>query len=364
MNENTNLTHIIPTLNHGTLQYGTPNLAEKHNLETLQTEINNKNIDKTTPTPDGLTNYKYSKLAGALRNWNNTTCRTRGLVTDQNNTIIARGYNKFFNLGEIENFGIPVDLDAPGLIMDKLDGSLGLAFKHNDTWRISTAGSLTSDQAIHATQVMNERYSNTEFTPGKTMLVEIIYPDNKIVTDYGTTDDLYLIGGADTNGYWVNPNEFAYDGPRVDMKRGTIRDALNTPDPEDGTEGFVIRLDSGLMVKIKHPKYLQLHRAKFMFSERKVWEALKTGSFTEMLAVLPDEFHDEANEMRQNLEAKYNTLINEVDTLITQIPEGTRKERAVWVNTNLTRHPLKNFVMAKGIGGTDITEKAWDRIRP
>lgn len=210
---------------------------------------------------------------------------------------------------------------------------------------------------------MNERYANTEFTPGKTMLVEIIYPDNKIVTNYGNTDDLYLLGGADTNGYWIHPDEFTYSGPRVEMKRGTIRDALNTPDPEDGTEGFVIRLDSGLMVKIKYPKYLQLHRAKFMFSEKKVWEALKTNSFTEMLAVLPDEFHDEANMMKENLETQFNNTTQEVDELIALIPEGERKDRAIWVNTKLN-HPLKSLVMAKGIGGSDIDEKVWDRIKP
>ena len=363
MNENINLATLIPTLNHGTIEYGTPNLAEKLNLENLQHEINNKNIDKNTSSKDGLTNYKYSKLAGALRNWNNTTCRTRGLVTDETNTIIARGYNKFFNLSEVQNFGVEINLDEPGLIMDKLDGSLGLVYKHNNTWRVSTAGSLTSDQAIHATNVMNERYANTEFTPGKTMLVEIIYPDNKIVTNYGTTDDLYLLGGADTNGYWIHPDEFTYAGPRVEMKRGTIRDTLNTPDPEDGTEGFVIRLDSGLMVKIKYPKYLQLHRAKFMFSEKKVWEALKTNSFTEMLAVLPDEFHDEAKTMKQDLENKFNTLVKEVDELISQIPNGERKDRAIWVNTKLN-HPLKHLVMAKGVGGSDIDEKVWERIKP
>lgn len=47
MNENINLATLIPTLNHGTIEYGTPNLAEKLNLENLQHEINNKTLTKT-----------------------------------------------------------------------------------------------------------------------------------------------------------------------------------------------------------------------------------------------------------------------------------------------------------------------------
>mgnify|MGYP007055644476 FL=1 len=100
-----------------------------------------------------------------------------------------------------------------------------------------------------------------------------------------------------------------------------------------------------------------------MFSEKKVWESLKTNSFTEMIAVLPDEFHDEAKMMKQDLESKFNTLMQEIDELVAQIPDGERKDRAIWVNTKLN-HPLRHLVMAKGIGGADIDEKVWSHIKP
>lgn len=361
-NYSDNIVDLVTTINSGDIEFGNPLLAEKFDLEEFYNEVNEGNISRTAPV-DGLVNYKYSPVAAALRKWNDNTVRARGLVVDEDDRIVARGFNKFFNLSEVQSFGVDVDLNENGLIMDKLDGSLGLAYKVGDAWRVSTAGSLTSDQARHATRIMNERYADTPYTPGKTMLVEIIYPENRIVTDYGDVDDLYLIGGADANGYWISPEDFEFAGPKVEHYRGTIGDVLNTADPEDGTEGFVIRLDSGLMVKVKHPKYLQLHRAKFLFSEKKVWEALKDGSFTEMLAILPDEFHDEAKSMKKKLEKQYDSVVSEVDDFVARVPDGERRDRAIWINENVDNAATRSLVMMKAVAGNDITPKVWDRIK-
>ena len=362
-NHSDNIIDLVTTINSGNIEFGNPLLKEKFNLEDFYNEVEQGNISRTNPV-DGLVNYKYSPVAAALRKWNDNTVRARGLVVNEDDRIVARGFNKFFNLGEIESFGVNVDPNEKGLVMDKLDGSLGLAYKVDDAWRVSTAGSLVSDQAIHATRIMNERYADTPYTPGKTMLVEIIYPENRIVTDYGDIDDLYLIGGADMNGYWISPEDFEFSGPKVEHYRGTIRDVLNTADPEDGTEGFVIRLDSGLMVKVKHPKYLQLHRAKFLFSEKKVWEALKDGTFTEMLAILPDEFHDEAKSMKKKLEKQYESVVSEIDDFVSKVPDGERRDRAIWINENVNNASTRSLVMMKAVAGNDITPKVWDRIKP
>lgn len=362
-NYSDNIVDLVTTINKGDIEFGTPLLGEKFNLDDFYNEVNEGNINRTSPV-DGLVNYKYSPMTAALRKWNDNTVRARGLVVDDNERIVARGFNKFFNLSEVESFGVDVDINEQGVIMDKLDGSLGLAYKVGDSWRVSTAGSLVSDQALHATRIMNDRYADTPYTPGKTMLVEIIYPENRIVTNYGDADDLFLIGGADTNGYWISPDDFDFAGPKVEHYRGTINDVLNTADPEDGTEGFVIRLDSGLMVKVKHPKYLQLHRAKSLFSEKRVWESLKDGSFSEMLAILPDEFHDEAKSIKKNLESQFNAVVDEIDDLVSQVPEGERRDRAIWVNENVKNANTRSLVMMKAVAGNDITTKVWDRIKP
>ena len=363
MSDSKSIADLVVSVNSGDIEFGTPKISDKIDMDLLEDNIAQGNIIKTAPV-DGLVNYKYSPSAAARRVWNDATMRTRGLVVDdQTGTIVARGFNKFFNLGELQNFGVDVDLDSHGLIMDKMDGSLGLAYKMGDYWRVSTAGSLRSDQAIHATKVMNDRYGDTDYTPGKTMLVEIIYPDNRIVTDYGNKDDLVLLGGADTNGHWVSPDDFSYSGPRVERRRGSIRDVLNTADPEDGSEGFVIRLDSGLMVKVKYPKYLELHRAKFNFSAKKVWEALKDGSFTEMLAMLPDELHDEAKRIRDTLVANRNDILDSVDRFGSMIPDGNRADRAKWVTKNVPSADVRSMVMQKYVAGKDIGDMAWDNAK-
>lgn len=355
----------VPFINSGKIEFGVAKLSDKFDIEELERQINIKNVAKSS-SQDGLYNLKYSSVAAALQQWNDVTLRTRGLVVNENNEIIARGFNKFFNLSEVQNMGIDVDLDEPGVVMDKLDGSLGLVYKHNGKWKVSTAGGLGSEQAIHATKIMNERYSKTEKIEGKTMLVEIIYPENRIVTDYGDKDDLFLLGGADNNGYWLSQEEFKYDGPRVDMKRGTIREALETKDPEDGTEGFIVRLDSGLMVKIKYPKYLQLHKAKFNFSRKNIWQSMVDNNFTETLALLPDEFQDEAKNIKKDIEKQQKDILNKVDDTISKIPSNIieRKDKAIWLNKNIKDNYIRSLAMTKELSGRPIEETILKNLKP
>lgn len=358
------LRNAVPGLNSGEIEFGIAKLSDKFDIDELEKNIQMGNVLKSS-TQDGLYNLKYSDYTAALRQWNDVTLRTRGLVVNEDNEIVARGFNKFFNLSEVQHMGIDVDLDEPGVIMDKLDGSLGLVYRHNGKWKVSTAGGLSSEQAIHATNVMNERYSDTEHVDGKTMLVEIIYPENKIVTNYGDKDDLFLLGGADNNGYWISKDEFNYTGPQVDMKRGTIREALNTRDPEDGTEGFIVRLDSGLMVKIKYPKYLELHKAKYSFSKKKIWESMIDGNFSETLASLPDEFHDDAKAMKKDIENKQKKILNSVDEEISRIPDSIidRKSKAIWIQKNVKDKYIRSLVMAKELSGNPIEHSVLKRLK-
>ena len=178
-----NVGEIIESLNANTIMLGEANLCDLMDIGFL-----NSNIEEGLVTASScgeLTNYKYSKITPPYQLWNEVTLRTRGLVVDENYTIVARGFNKFFNLSELPAYGIDVDVNEPGIIMDKLDGSLGLVYRYGGEWRVSTAGGFASEQAIHATKLFNERYADTPCVPGLTLLVEIIYPENRIVSNYG-----------------------------------------------------------------------------------------------------------------------------------------------------------------------------------
>lgn len=343
----------ITTINVGELEFGKANLADKFDLDLLNEEIANNNIDRRDSGEFSL--FKYSDLAMMKWSWTPTNMRTRGLIIDSNNDIIARGFNKFFNYDQLVDMGVSVDVNENGVIMDKLDGSLGIAFKHNGKWIVSTAGSLRSEQAIFATKLMNEKYADTPYIEGKSILVEIIYPENRVVTDYKGLSDLVLLGATDNNGFWISPDDVEWAGLRTDKKRGSIKDALQAKDPEDGTEGFVIRTDSGLMVKVKFPHYLELHRSWLQVSMNKVYHSMIFGEYEILLLGTPDEFVDDMVAYHDKIMAAHDEIVADVDEFGATIPtELDRKQQALWVKEqNVPKH-IKGLAMSKYVAGLDI----------
>lgn len=115
---------------------------------------------------------------------------------DGSGNVVARPFQKFFNYEELQPSDIPTDL--PFEIFEKMDGSLGILYWIGDEPFIATRGSFSSDQAIHASSLVNKRFrelgiSKRDLIPNATYLFEIIYPENRIVVDYGSDDTLFLL---------------------------------------------------------------------------------------------------------------------------------------------------------------------------
>lgn len=250
----------------------------------LQAGIDAKLITVRT-ADDGQRIYNYSDAAmwtpGA---WDNPAVRAcRGLITDPDGQVVARPWAKFFNHGQPEAGDL--DLHAPVEVTDKLDGSLGIIHRAQDgRLRVATRGSFASEQAIHATKVLRERYADTlgwlGWDESMTVLVEIVYPGNRIVCDYGGTDDLILLGSVhNATGSYHGPAETAgligWDGPVTQtFAYATLAEALAAPE-RPGMEGFCVRyLDRPHIVKIKQAEYITLHRLITGLSERVLWTHL------------------------------------------------------------------------------------------
>lgn len=255
---------------------------------------------------DGQRIYNYSDAAmytpGA---WDNPAVRQcRGLIVDSDGHVAARPWAKFFNHGQKEAGDL--DLSAPVEVTDKMDGSLGIL--HKDAAgrpRVATRGSFASDQAIHATQVLHDRYPALDWSEVSiTPLVEIIYPGNRIVCDYGDLDDLVLLGGVDPeDGDYYSPQQvrdwIGWTGPVANVfPFATLAEALAAP-PRPGAEGLCVRyLDRPHIVKIKQDDYVRLHRIVTGLSERSVWQHMLDGDpLEELLGPLPDELHDWTREV-------------------------------------------------------------------
>lgn len=280
---------------------------------------------------DGHRIYNYSDSAiytpGA---WDSPAVRQcRGLIVDEQDLIIARPWGKFFNHGQVE--AGELDMAALVEVTDKMDGSLGIV--HRDaggSLRVATRGSFISDQAVHATRVLNERYGHIQPPASLTILVEIIYPGNRIVCNYGEQDDLVLLGGVDIgSGDYFGPGEtgeaVGWTGPITTVFSFPTLAAALEAKPRAGAEGMCIRyVDESRIVKVKQEDYVRLHRLVTGMSERVIWQSLLDGqSLTDLLSGVPDELHgwikgtwtemlDRAQSIQRNAQNQHRTIVAEL----------------------------------------------------
>ena len=152
------------------------------------------------PCFEGLKIWKYSRKTVMEKHWNEVTMMARGLITFQPNDnplemmLVAKPFTKFFNMDEQE---LPQHIanrlkNEPVTASVKYDGSLGIIFEFCGEWHVATMGSFVSDQAKWAKQYLDEKLE-PDFLPEYTYLVEIIYPENRIVVPY-EWDGLVLLG--------------------------------------------------------------------------------------------------------------------------------------------------------------------------
>ena len=222
----------------------------------------------------------YTPRATYDRAWNEATLTCRGLILDEADRVVARPFPKFF--GPAEPDAPPVPEGRPMVVTEKLDGSLGIAYHHPEGGiRLATRGSLTSDQALVATDIWHEKYPGVQFGQGVTPLFEIVYPGNRIVTDYGDMRDLVLLAVIDVRtGADLPLDIIDWPGPRAPRYDfGSFAELVNqvSSSPEAAREGYVVRFDTGpdrphVRLKLKYPAYVVTHRMLTGLTAARVWE--------------------------------------------------------------------------------------------
>lgn len=268
-------------------------LADLFDLSLFDAMVDGGYVRVQTHPDLPLSIANYSEKTQYENCWNPVTLACRGLIYNADGRIVARPYRKFFNYGDDTNTG-PLDLVAPAVVTDKLDGSLGIAYPAPDGPAIATRGSFTSDQALHATALLRQRYPDWQLPGGCTALFEIVYPENRIVVDYGNLDTLILHGLVSLrDGYVYQSGLTDADWPGPIAERflyATLADALAAP-ARPNAEGFVV-LVGQQMVKIKQEDYVRLHRIITGLNAKTVWEWLGEGKTVgDLCATVPDDFH-------------------------------------------------------------------------
>ncbi len=287
--------------------------------------------------------------------WNAQTMQCRGLIVDDAWNIIARPFPKFFSVEQLGGV-VPVE---PFEVYEKMDGSLGILYFIDGKPQIASRGSFTSEQAQRATEILQAKYGHASFDPSFTYLFEIIYPENRIVVDYGDREELVLLAIIETATGKEWPLH-AYDSvfPVVKRYDGFSQfDELLT-NQDSSREGFVVRFQSGQRVKIKFDEYKRLHKLLTGVSPKAIWEVLKSGSdISKVIERVPDEFFRWVRETESDLLYSFATI--EAQARGEMRFTGTRKDLAEYFKT--CRYPDVMFSM---LDRKDYSQIIWKRIRP
>ena len=281
----------------------------------------------------------------------------------QTGEVVARPFDKFFNWGEGGRKSRSHIVD----ITEKLDGSLGILYRENGAYRIATRGNFESEQALWATDFLNRNYNLSDLDSALTLLFEIIYPENRIVVDYGDREDLVLIGvrNRHTGDDWFFypamyelAHRFGFSLPQV-YHFNSVTDILAATDTLDAnSEGWVVRFADGQRFKIKGDRYIELHRLVTQATFNRVLKAVASGQLEMMIAGVPDEFLTDIKIWQAEIAAKVEEVKARVKSAFEQAPKEDRKTFALWVREHYPDDAPYLFAMLDGRDISDLIYKS------
>lgn len=230
--------------------------------------------------------FTYSRQAVFENLWDDITIKCRGLIVDASGEIIARPFEKFFNISTAnreETWISNLPLTKPQ-VLEKLDGSLGILYQYEGYTGIASKGSFASDHAYWATGFYQEHHRDSTWPDGYTPVFEMICESVQThVVHYDTGDHLVLTAlvNKDTGAeapyedlfYWGTLNKFKV----VDIFDKTLGDTLS--EDRKNKEGYVLTWDRGpsvppLKVKVKHETFLALQKIAHAATPKNILEAL------------------------------------------------------------------------------------------
>jgi RNA ligase len=326
-------------------------------------------ISQAHPTLD-LTIYNYSQKTQYEKYWTQETLAARGLVLNSQGKVVALPFPKFFNAEELDPREIP---KLPFEVYEKMDGSLGIFFWYADPASeklvpvFASRGSFTSEQAVKGWELL-QHLPYHDLAYGHTHLFEIIYPENRIVVNYGNEEKLVLLGIIQKDGREV-PRENIEDhlGSSFELVKvyNITEDWMSLKSQnEPNREGYVIRYSNGFRMKVKFEDYVRLHRIVTCVSNLSIWEMLRTSQpFNEILERVPDEFfhwvYGVARDLAHrasNIEGDYRSYFSDI---CGRVPAGDRKAFAE--EAKRYRHPDLLFRM---LDGKDYMPAIWKIVKP
>ena len=322
--------------------------------------------------------YNYTPKAAVDNYWPEEVRACRGLVADENHNIIARPFKKFFNFHDhmdiVRANKKPrrfLDLpNEPFTVQEKLDGSLIIGFIYQNELILTTRGSFKSPQAIESQKIFQELYSGIELNPNWTYLFEIIYPENRIVVNYGKRRSLVLLAAIDTSSgveQDIYDNQFSkfHRVKEINAEafnKHTLSElaAFSSADDPKNYEGIVVKFQSGLRVKVKLDEYVALHRILTQTTSKTIWHYLKEGMDLDLLKEgMPEEFRSWVDIEASQLRSEFDFLEEECCSRYRFL--GDEKETALYIKSQPKKYQGILFARMRL---HDYSKIIWKMIKP
>jgi RNA ligase len=274
-------------------------------------------------------------------------------VSGAESTLVSRPMEKFFNLNE-NPLSMELDLDTIEEVFEKADGSLISTYLHNNTLKLKSKGSLSSDQAVAAMEWLNhpcraELQQTIEFAAlnGFTCNLEWCSPDNRIVIGYEESQLKLLNVRHNSSGEYDQYNyqmicdmfHIGVETKPLDVyvpkiKDGTVRD-------EVGVEGYVMVLTNGQRIKVKNDWYISLHHTKdSVNSPKRLFHAVLEDGSDDLRSMLS--FDPLAIKMIDEMEtyvfSNYNKMIRVAESFHSDNISFDRKQYAIKAKEDLETH--------------------------
>lgn len=326
--------------------------------------------------------FHYNPIPTYSDDWNNFTRVARGIVIDLDDySIVAHPYNKFHNYGEKEHLlrqNLPI---CSYEVASKLDGSEGILYplKGDNGLKIITKGGLNTEQGQFGTKLLWGKYKNqaeailkSKFYKDYTLTFEILYAHddaNRIVVSYDEPD-LRLIGARDLKtGQEVSYNKVIEIAqllgfPHTELHDISLDDIEQLRETMENFEGWVVRYETGLYMKIKCAAYLDAHGAKFGSSAKYVFNLLQEGKYDDFIATIAPDMQSVPNKFKDYLVGWATEFTNTIMSNYESIPHfEIQKDFALYVQANIEKE-FQGFMFHLRLGREfDAFQLRWSQVK-